>query len=172
MAQSDYTKIDEALIARAVDVMAEAKQQSLTLVTAESCTGGLIASVLSQAPGAGDHLHGGFVTYTKQQKAKALGVSARLLEERGAVCEPVARALAEGALERSPADIAISVTGVAGPDTDEDGNPVGLVYLAAARRATPTICVERKFGNLGAGDIRYRAVMEAFDLIERVMARR
>jgi len=96
-------------------------------VTAESCTAGkLAAALLSEAPGAAERLHGSFVTYTKANKTKSLGVSAALLQRRGAVCREVAVAMAEGALVRSPATVAVSITGVAGPDPDEDGNPVGL----------------------------------------------
>jgi nicotinamide-nucleotide amidase len=115
-------------------VLALAGERDLTIITAESCTSGLLATTLSEAPGAAKLLHGGFVTYTKANKAAALGVGADLLERRGAVCPEVAAAMAEGALARSPADIALAITGVAGPAKDEDGNPVGLVCIAIARK--------------------------------------
>lgn len=118
----------------AKDIMERAKACGLTLVTAESCTAGRLASALSDAPGASEHFHGGFVTYTKEAKTKLLGVDANLLREKTAVCAEVAEAMAQGALLRSPADVAVSVTGVAGPEPDEDGNPVGLVYCAGAKR--------------------------------------
>src|SRR5689334_2097347 len=92
------------------------KRAGLSVVTAESCTAGLLAKTLSDAPGAAEHLAGGFVTYTKAQKTKALGVSARLLRTKGAVCREVANALARGALARSAAELAVAITGVAGPD--------------------------------------------------------
>jgi nicotinamide-nucleotide amidase len=116
------------------DVVARAKACGLTLVTAESCTAGRLAAALADVPGAGDQLHGGFVTYTKQAKHRLLGVDMALLREKTAVCAEVAEAMAAGALLRSTADIAVAVTGVAGPDPDEDGNPVGLIYCAVARR--------------------------------------
>jgi nicotinamide-nucleotide amidase len=111
-----------------------AGEKHLSIVTAESCTAGKLAVLLSGAPGAAEHLHGSFVAYTKANKAAyALGVPNNLLCERGAVCREVVAAMAEGALARSPADVAVSITGVAGPDPDEDGNPVGLVYIGLAR---------------------------------------
>jgi len=118
----------------AKDIMARAKACGLTLVTAESCTAGRLAAVLSDAPGAAEQFHGGFVTYTKPAKAQLLGVDEMLLREKGAVCAEVAEAMAAGALLRSTADVAVSVTGVAGPEPDEDGNPVGLIYCAGAKR--------------------------------------
>lgn len=125
------------LDALAKDVLAQAKACGLTLVTAESCTAGRLAALLSDAPGAANYFHGGFVTYTKEMKAAVLGVDAGLLREKGAVCAEVAQQMAQGALARSPADIAVSVTGVAGPEPDEDGNPVGLIYCALAERDAP-----------------------------------
>jgi nicotinamide-nucleotide amidase len=113
-------------------------------VTAESCTAGKLSALLSEAPGAGEHLHGSFVTYTKANKVKVLGVESGLLRAKGAVCREVAVAMAEGALHRSPADVAVAVTGVAGPDPDEDGNPVGLVCVAVARDGREPLHIERQ----------------------------
>jgi nicotinamide-nucleotide amidase len=124
----------ERVMEAATEVLALAKAQKQTLVTVESCTSGLLAAVLSEAPNPSTQLHGGFVTYTKENKTAAPGVSPKILSAKGAVCEDVARAMAEGALERSPADGAVSITGGAGPDRDADGNPVGLVFIAIARR--------------------------------------
>jgi nicotinamide-nucleotide amidase len=165
--QLEFTKIDRALVQRAADVVVLAERKGVGIVTAESCTGGLVAAVLSEAPGAADWLHGGFVTYTKQNKTAALGVPADLIERAGAVSEPVARAMAEGALARSPANIAVAITGVAGPTTDDDGTPVGTVHFAAARRGFPTIHLVRCFGDIGRGPCRYAAVAEALTLLER-----
>jgi nicotinamide-nucleotide amidase len=163
----EFTRVDEALVRQACDVMDLLNGKQLSLVTAESCTGGLLAAVLSEAPGAGDRLHGGFVTYTAQNKTVALGVPADLIEREGAVSEAVARAMAEGALTRSPADMAVAITGVAGPEPDEFGTPVGVMHFAAARRGRPTQHVQRDFGDIGRGPNRYGAVSEAMRLIER-----
>jgi nicotinamide-nucleotide amidase len=162
--------VDAALVRQAATVVERAKACRLSLVTAESCTGGLIAAVLSEAPGAGDWLHGGFVTYTKQNKSHALGVDAALIEDAGVVSEAVARAMAEGALAHSPADVSVSVTGVAGPATDDDSTPVGTMHFAAARRGHPTIHRARQFGDIGRGPCRYAAVEEALALLRQRLA--
>jgi nicotinamide-nucleotide amidase len=142
-------------------IVEAASYARVSLVTAESCTGGSLAVLLSNAPGAGDCFHGGFVTYSKQNKTKALGVSAQLLRDKSAVCPEVAVAMAEGAIDRSPADLAISITGVAGPDPDEDGNPVGRVCMAVARPSRPAVSTERYYGAIGKDDICRRAVKDA-----------
>jgi nicotinamide-nucleotide amidase len=164
----EFTRVDRALIEQAAAVMQLAKAKRLSIVTAESCTGGLIAAVLSEAPGAGDLLHGGFVAYTKDTKIAALGVPAELIEQHGLVSEAVARAMVQGALERSPADLGIAITGVAGPEPDEDGTPVGTVHLAAKRRDGPTLHVQRQFGDIGRGACRYRGVEEALALLRQI----
>jgi nicotinamide-nucleotide amidase len=156
-----------ALVEAATEVMALAKQKRLTIVTAESCTSGLLATVLSEAPGAAEWLHGGFVTYTKQNKTVALDVPAELLAAKGAVCREVAQAMAEGALNRSPADIAVAITGVAGPSSDEDGNPVGRVCIAVARRGLPAGHLEQNYGDLGREAVRERAMADALALVRR-----
>jgi nicotinamide-nucleotide amidase len=136
--------------------LATARRRNLTIVTAESCTAGKLSALLSEAPGAAEHLHGSFVAYTKANKIKALGVDAGLLKAKGAVCREVAVAMAEGALHRSPADVA-----VAGPDPDEDGNPVGLVCIAAARDGREPLPVERKYGEIGREKVQEQAMADA-----------
>jgi nicotinamide-nucleotide amidase len=168
----EFPRIDAALIKRAAEIVELAKECSCTIVTAESCTGGLLATVLAEAPGAGKQLQGGFVTYTKDQKTIALGIPRALLERESAVSEAVARAMAEGALARSIATLSVSITGVAGPEPDEDGNPVGLVHIAAARHGTPTLHHEQCFGDIGRGEVLYQTVMAALDLLERCAAAR
>jgi PncC family amidohydrolase len=118
--------------ALAKQAVAAARRQGWCLATAESCSGGLIATLLSRTEGAGMCFHGGIVTYSKDMKHAALGVPLELLAQKSAVCPEVAQAMASGAATRTPADAAIAITGVAGPDPDEDGNPVGLVYVAVA----------------------------------------
>jgi len=111
---------------------AQARQQ--TIITAESCSAGMLALALAKGKGASECFMGGFITYTKDMKARVLGVPPTLLKEKTAVCGEVAEAMAIGALLRSGASVAISITGVAGPEKDEDGNPVGLVYCGVARK--------------------------------------
>jgi len=121
----DVTSLEEV-------VLRDMKERGLTLGTAESCTGGLIAKRITDLPGASSVLTGGIVSYTNEVKTAVLGVPAALLEEQGAVCADVARAMARGARNVLGCDLALSATGVAGPDSDDRGNPVGLVYVALA----------------------------------------
>ena len=123
----------------AAEVLALCKQRGLTLATAESCTGGLAAKELTDVPGASAVFMGGVVSYWSEVKAKVLGVPRPLLAEYGAVSEPVARAMAEGARRLTGAAIALAVTGVAGPDRDDRGNDVGTVFIALAAEGT-TVC--------------------------------
>jgi nicotinamide-nucleotide amidase len=151
-------------------LMERAKQTDLGLVTAESCTAGLMCHVLADAEGASQFFHGGFVTYTKDHKSCALGVPETLLREKGAVCVEVARAMAEGALKHSKAGIAAAITGVAGPEPDEDGNPVGRVCIAVARRGTSTRNLERNYPDVGRDAIRARAVADALKAMTEALA--
>ena len=118
-------------------------------------------------PGAGDLFHGGFVLYTKQHKV-VFGIAKKLIDANGIVSEAVARVMAEGALKHSPADIAVGVTGVAGPEPDDEGNPVGLVCLAAARRGRKTMARTHHFKSKDRGEIRCRAAEEALKLVYRM----
>lgn len=164
----DYVQIDDTLVGLAVRALQAAERNGLKVITAESCTGGLVATVLSEAPGAVDYFDGGFVCYTPEHKCAALGIDRKLIERCGAVSAEVATAMVEGALAGSTANIAVAVTGVAGLDTDEKGNPVGLVYVAAGRRGADIICVKRNFGDGGRAAIRAQAAAEALALLERI----
>jgi len=166
---TNFCKIDERLLREAKVILRLAQHKNLTLVTAESCTAGLVAAVLSTAPGASETLHGGYITYTEANKTAMLDVPSALMEKCGAVCPSVARAMAEGALAHSPADVAIAVTGVAGPEPDDYGNPVGLMYLAGARRGGETKVMRRDFPSQDSGNLRYLAVLSAFDIARHVI---
>jgi nicotinamide-nucleotide amidase len=146
----------------AIDVL---RERELTVVTAESCTAGLIASALSKAKGAGDQLHGGFVAYTKEQKQSSLGVDGQLLAKSGAVNAAVARAMAEGALQHSPAHIALASTGVAGPAPDEDGCKVGTLFLAVAAQGRECVVEEHFFKNVSPDRFLNRAILRGLDLL-------
>jgi len=152
----------------AAQVLRLAAEKKLSIVTAESCTAGKLCALLSEQVGAGSLLQGAFVTYTKNSKAQALGVPLALLQAKSAVCCEVATAMARGALSRSPADFAIAITGVAGPEPDEDGNPVGLVCigLAAGEKSE-----ERRFdyGALGRARVQQRAMADALRLLLEAM---
>ncbi len=167
-ADLEVTRIDKALILAAWDLLVLCKRRQLTVVTAESCTGGLVAAALTDAPGASDVVQGGFVTYSNEAKQAALDVPADMLETYGAVSEQVARAMAEGALEHSLADISVSITGIAGPGGATEGKPVGLVHFAAARRGGPVIHREKRFGDIGRGLVRRNSAMEAIALLTEI----
>lgn len=144
------------------------KEQSLTLATAESCTGGLVAQRITALPGASQVYRGGVVSYWSAVKAEVLGVPQTLLDTFGAVSPEVAKAMAEGARAVTGADVAVSVTGVAGPDSDERGNPVGLVYLGLA---TPRgiFCRRIDTGRRRRDRIRDLAANHALDVLRRYL---
>jgi len=141
------------------------RARDMRLVTAESCTGGLIAALLTEIPGSADVVERGFITYSNEAKQEDLGVPANVLAAHGAVSEAVARAMAEGALAHSHADIAISVTGLAGPSGGSAEKPIGLVHLAAARYEGVTLHRECRFGEIGRGQIRTHSVEVALSLL-------
>jgi nicotinamide-nucleotide amidase len=143
-----------------------------SVVTAESCTGGLIAAVMSCAPHAGQCLQGGFVVYSKDQKHAALGVSLSLLKRRGSVNREVALQMVHGALQRSPAQIALSVTGVLGPEADEDGNPAGLAYLGIAHRGLGEAVVEECIAQGDPDEVRRRIVLRALEMLREAAGSR
>lgn len=153
------------LVERAANVLAKSRERGLHLVTAESCTGGLIAGCLTEVAGSSDVVDCGFVTYSNVAKQDLLNVPADMLDANGAVSEQVARAMAEGALERSGADIAIAVTGIAGPGGGTAEKPVGLVHMACARKEQHTLHRRCRFGDVGRGKVRELTVREALELI-------
>ncbi|MFM9890392.1 MAG: CinA family protein [Rickettsiales bacterium] len=153
------------LIHDAEQLLAACRAQGLTLTTAESCTGGLIAALLTEIPGSSDVVVGGFITYANAAKNRMLGVDAALIEMHGAVSEPVARAMAEGALQASDASLAIAVTGIAGPGGATPTKPVGLVHLACARVGHATLHRTCHFsGDRSA--VRFAAVKAALELMQ------
>jgi nicotinamide-nucleotide amidase len=149
------------------DILDSCRAGGLKLVTAESCTGGLIAAVLTSIAGSSDVVERGFVTYSNEAKTEMLGVSADKIAAQGAVSEIVARAMAEGALSASRADIAVSVTGVAGPGGGSAEKPVGLVHIACARRGQATMHERHQFGDLGRDEVRRRTVHAAFAILRQ-----
>ena len=138
----------------------------LTVVTAESCTGGMLAALLTDIEGASHGFERGFVTYSERSKAELLGIAPELLRKNEAVSEAVARAMAEGALARSRADIALGVTGFAGP---AGGHEQGLVHMALARRGSDTVHRVEHFGPLGRGDIRVKSLKSMLNMLEQAL---
>jgi nicotinamide-nucleotide amidase len=157
--------------ARAAAVLDACRAAGVMVATAESCTGGMIAAALTDIPGSSAVVDRGFVTYSNAAKTDMLGVPGALVEAHGAVSEPVARAMAEGALARSAAHVAVSVTGVAGPGGTAR-KPEGLVHFACACRWAETAHLQRSFGTIGRGLIRSASVETALVLILDALALR
>jgi nicotinamide-nucleotide amidase len=145
------------------------RQKGFKIATAESCTGGLVAALLTEISGSSAVVERGFITYSNEAKTELIGVAADLIATHGAVSEPVARAMAEGALAHSRADVAVAITGVAGPTGGTVTKPVGLVHFGLARKDAPTIHLERRYGDLGRENVRRRAVEDALSLLEEAI---
>lgn len=154
----------DTLTTRAAALIDLCRRKHLMLATAESCTGGLIAGLITSVPGSSDVLDCGFVTYSNAAKTRMVGVPAELIMRVGAVSEDVARAMAEGALASSSADVAIAVTGVAGPGGGTEQKPVGLVHCAAARRGFPTAHRVLRLGDIGRDAVRMETVHAAIEM--------
>jgi nicotinamide-nucleotide amidase len=150
-------------------VLERCRTRGLKIATAESCTGGLVAAALTEVAGSSDVFERGFVTYSNEAKEALLGVPAATLERHGAVSRETAHAMADGALAHSPADIAVAITGVAGPGGGTKAKPVGLVHFAAAARAGAHIHRSRRFGRIGRRAVRLRSVVEALNMLERLV---
>jgi nicotinamide-nucleotide amidase len=160
--------LPEELVAKARDVIEANRARGKRIVVAESCTGGLISSALTEIPGSSDVFQAGFVTYSNDSKIAMLGVSQDVLETFGAVSIAVAWGMAQGALARSGADVAVAITGIAGPHGGTPKKPVGTVVFARARRgADPNEIVAdtKDFGDLGRGGVRLQAALCALELL-------
>jgi nicotinamide-nucleotide amidase len=158
--------IEDELRRSATRVLDLCREGGMRVVTAESCTGGLVAAALTEIAGSSDVVEGGFVTYSNAAKQATLGVPARTLSRHGAVSSETAGAMAEGALKHSQADFSIAITGIAGPGGGTKQKPVGLVYFAAASRDGRHLGRGRRFGKIGRRRVRLRSVAEALSLLE------
>lgn len=152
------------ILRQAETLVALAATKGLKLATAESCTGGLVAAVLTSIPGSSTSLDRGFVTYSNEAKTEMIDVPAGLLAQYGAVSAPVARAMARGAIARSSASVSVSITGVAGPGGGSREKPVGLVHFAAVG-PEGLVHVEHRFGDIGREEIRLASVRIALSLL-------
>ena len=158
-----------ALTDQAAQLLAAARAKGLKIVTAESCTGGLIAGLLTDIAGSSDVFERGFVTSSNPAKEEMLGVPAATLRQHGAVSQSVARAMAEGAIRQSGASLSVAVTGIAGPGGGSDEKPVGLVHIAAARAGAATLHRECRFGDIGRSDVRLKTVAAALALLAELV---
>ncbi|WP_333822569.1 CinA family protein [Pinisolibacter sp.] len=158
-----------AFVDRATRIVERAKARRVMIATAESCTGGLLSGVVTAVPGSSDVLDRGFVTYSNEAKVEMLGVDAAAIDGHGAVSAEVAGEMARGALVRSRADLAVSVTGIAGPGGGTATKPVGLVHFGLARRPNGVVTVERRFGDLGRDAVRMASLDQALALVEEAL---
>ena len=158
-----------ALAALAEAVLNEARTKGVRIATAESCTGGLITGLLTEIPGSSDVVERGFVTYSNKAKRDLLGVPGPMITREGAVSKSVACAMAEGALARADAELAVAVTGVAGPTGGTPEKPVGLVHIAAVRSGRTTVHEEHHFGDIGRTEVRLKTVEEALLLLRKLI---
>jgi nicotinamide-nucleotide amidase len=159
------------LIDEAFRLVAAFRARGIKIVTAESCTGGLVAAVLTEIAGSSEVLERGYVAYSNAAKQQELGVAGELLARHGAVSAEVAHAMAVGALARAGADVAISITGIAGPGGGSAAKPVGLVYVASAVLGDPATHVECRFGDIGRTAIREKSVAAAFAVLWQALPR-
>ena len=162
--------IDDALRAAAKRVLDSFRARGLKVATAESCTGGLVAAALTEIAGSSDVVDCGFVTYSNAAKQAMLGVTEATLKRHGAVSAQTAAAMAAGALKNSQADVAVAITGIAGPGGGTAEKPVGLVHFAAASRDGSRLARTRRYGKIGRRRVRQRSVAEALELLQLLAA--
>lgn len=151
-------------------VLDRARESGVIITAAESCTGGLVMAALTDPAGASDVVDRGFVTYSNAAKNEMLGVAPELIEAHGAVSQAVAQAMAEGALARSNAGLAVSITGIAGPGGGSADKPVGLVWFALARNGEPTLTLEKRFTDPTRAGVRAASVETALELLRDALA--
>jgi len=159
------SNVDSDLANEVITLLTAAQK---TIVTAESCTGGLIAAALTDIPGAAAAFYGGYVTYDNTAKSQMIQVPPRLILDYGAVSNQVARAMADGARNTARTDYAVAVTGIAGPDGGSEKKPVGLVYVAVSSEQA-TVVIENRFGDLGRANVRKASVDAALNLVLQVL---
>ena len=166
---TERLEIGKEIMALAVELLSACRKLGDLIATAESCTGGLVAGALTANPGSSDVFERGFVTYSNASKSEMLGVPVWLIERHGAVSEDVARAMAGGALTHSRATLAVSITGIAGPDWGTAEKPVGLVHFAAGRRDLPIVHERVLFGDLGRAEVQRRSVAQALKMLRSLL---
>ena len=164
--------MSEELRAAATAVLKACRARGLKIATAESCTGGLVAGALTEIAGSSDVFDRGFVTYSNAAKQAMLGVPAAILERHGAVSRETAEAMATGALAHAPVDLAVAITGIAGPGGGNADKPVGLVHFAAAARDGALTHAEKRYGDIGRAEVRHKSVLQALAMLKEIAERR
>jgi nicotinamide-nucleotide amidase len=157
--------MNEELRQAAAAVLDTCRARGLRVATAESCTGGLVVAALTDIAGSSDVVDRGFVTYSNQAKQEMLGVTSETLRDHGAVSRETAEAMARGAIAHSSADLAVAITGVAGPGGGSADKPVGLVHFASASRGGALTHTEMRYGEIGRGNVRVRSVLQALAML-------
>jgi nicotinamide-nucleotide amidase len=162
--------MDPELVQLAHALLDLCRARKLRIAAAESCTGGLVSATLTEIAGSSDVFERGFVTYSNEAKQAMLGVPTATLASHGAVSRETALAMAQGALARAPVELAVSITGIAGPGGAVAGKPVGLVHFAAAARSGGLIHRERRYGDIGRAQVRHASVIEALGMLSALAA--
>jgi len=157
--------LDDDIVEAARRLLDICKRKNLLVATAESCTAGLVAGTLTEVPGTSSILDRGFITYSNEAKHDMLGVSRDILDRHGAVSRETAEAMARGVLGHSRVHLAMSVTGIAGPDGGSEQKPVGLVHFAAATRSGKLVHAEKRYGNIGRSNVRKESVLQSFRML-------
>ena len=164
--------MSEELRAAATAVLEACRARGFKLATAESCTGGLVAAALTEIAGSSDVVDRGFVTYSNEAKQQMLGVASETLRDYGAVSRQTAEAMARGAIAHSNADVAVAITGIAGPGGGSTDKPVGLVHFAAAARSGALTHREMRFGDIGRERVRQKSVLQALAMLKAMADKR
>jgi nicotinamide-nucleotide amidase len=159
---------DRSAIDAAKTLLDICSRKKLTLATAESCTGGLVAATISEIPGSSAVLDRAFVTYSNEAKQQMLGVTPAPIDVYGAVSTECAEEMAKGALAHASVDLAVSITGIAGPTGAVPGKPIGLVYFCAASRSGRVIAHDRKYGDIGRTKVRDQSVLQALSMLREL----
>jgi nicotinamide-nucleotide amidase len=162
------TILDDDIVEAAAALIELCTARKLTIATAESCTGGLVAGALTAVPGSSAVLDYGFVTYSDEAKHEMLGVARDILDNHGAVSRQTAEAMARGALGQSRVDLAVSITGIAGPGGGSAEKPVGLVHFAAASRSGKLVHAEKRYGEIGRAEVRAKSVLQALAMLREL----
>jgi nicotinamide-nucleotide amidase len=162
---------DKEITNAVVGLLEVCKAKKLMVTTAESCTGGLVAAAISEVSGSSLVLDRGFVTYSNEAKQQMLGVTPATIDVYGAVSKECANEMAKGALAHAQVDLAVSITGIAGPTGAVPGKPIGLVYFCAAARSGRVIARDRKFGDIGRAEVRRASVLEALAMLKELAAK-
>jgi nicotinamide-nucleotide amidase len=159
---------DHELTEQATALLDLCRKKKLKIAAAESCTGGLVAATLTEIAGSSDVFERGFVTYSNEAKQAMLSVPSQVLASHGAVSRETAEAMAKGALAHAPAELAVSITGIAGPGGAVAGKPVGLVHFGAASRSGRLLHRERRYGDIGRAQVRHASVIEALAMLREM----